>query len=842
MTPPGLVVRRSGRLEPDPTRVVAQLFVAGQENVGGGDSRASGVVARILALDEDEVVGALRELQGRFGHRHRDLEATFARHAERVASRVDPDAELSDERWLLLGATFTHEYSVEAVSLCNPSMVAHPDQSSTPEGSLRFVMSVRCIGEGHRSSIGFRTGTVDADGVVTVDEDPAYLSAGSAHAGLFERSAFHGRLRELGADGEDAAFVLDQMGETFTVHELDERLEMLAAQHDTRRDELATATRLRAIAACSYHTRFSPETTVSERVLMPAMAAESHGMEDARLVRFVEDDGAVTYYATYTAFDGVDVSQQLLRTTDFVSFASSPLVGPAAANKGLALFPRRVRGRFTALSRHDRECNAIASSESLARWDGAVTIQAPERGWDVVQLGNCGSPIETEAGWLVLTHGVGPMRTYSIGALLLDLDDPSRVVSVLPGTAAGPDRGGAGRIRAQRRLLLRRSGARWLPRRALRDRRHRDRLRGRRSARAAGADGPVRPPPPVRVRSILGPRSFDGVVSRLTRSCPDPDPPAKEHHTMPDRSPNHANAKKAAKSLKEKRLDKKTKKAERRVPTGLTPPKPRPVARSWWGSARRRSQRADGRAPPPGSTFGTRWVEGALEEDGQRPSLDRHDAERLPSELALAVEGRDSVRLTLAQRRCVQLRQGHDQILPTRHAPTFAHGRGSRSVGAVRHFCDTTTPPPGDRRRTAALGRGGPGARRARRSVVAGFRHLCSNRAFDAILPCAQRPARDLAVAAVLVIAGYMGRFIGDDHGGSVVPGARTTHPRSVRHTPTRGGGEDHGQAARTRAADRGRRGPRSTSRARASAACSPCWPSTRPEPSVPAGSARCST
>lgn len=431
MISPVLATRAAGRLLPDPSRVVAQLFVAGHEIVGGSESRASGVVGRILALDEADVQHRLDDLLERFGRRHRDLMDTFSRHADRIANRLDPESELSKERWLLLGATFTHEYAIEAASLCNPSMVAHPDQTSAPAGGVRFVMSVRGIGEGHRSSIGFRTGTVTSDGVVAIEKADPFPTLGSVHPGVFDRATFKGRLRTLGKDGESAAFVLDHLAATFTAAELEARLTTLAAQRDTRRNASATAAVLRAIATCSYSSHFAEDTHLSERVLWPAMAAESHGMEDARFVRFVDDDGEETYYATYTAFDGTAVGQQLLQTTDFVSFSSSPLVGPAATNKGLALFPRRIGGRFAALSRHDRETNAVAFSDTLGDWGTAVTFQAPARDWEVIQLGNCGSPIETEAGWLVLTHGVGPMRTYSIGALLLDLDDPTTVVATL---------------------------------------------------------------------------------------------------------------------------------------------------------------------------------------------------------------------------------------------------------------------------------------------------------------------------------------------------------------------------------------------------------------------------
>lgn len=431
MTASDLAFRCGVRLLPDPARVVARLFVAGQELVTGDESRASGVVARVLALDETDVTRHLEALLERFDHRHRDLVATFRQHADRIGNRLDPHVELSDERRLLLGATFTHEYAVEAAAVCNPSLVVHPDQRSAPPLGLRFVMSVRGIGEGHRSNIGFRTGLVTAEGTVTLDEPEPFPTLGSVHPGVFTRDAFHFNLTALGKDDESATYVLDRLGDTFTSDELETQLTVLAAQRDTRRGAPATVALLRTIAARSYTTSFPADTHLSERVLWPAMDAESNGMEDARFVRFVDDDGAVTYYATYTAFDGAGISQQLLETTDFGTFVSSPLVGPAAANKGLALFPRRIGGRFAALSRRDGETNAVAFSDSLDHWGSAVTCEAPDRGWGVIQLGNCGPPIETDDGWLVLTHGVGPMRTYSIGALLLDLDDPTRVVKTL---------------------------------------------------------------------------------------------------------------------------------------------------------------------------------------------------------------------------------------------------------------------------------------------------------------------------------------------------------------------------------------------------------------------------
>ena len=424
----GLAVRTSTHLLPDPARVIARLFVPGQELLAGSESRASGVVERILALDEAEVTAALASVMRRFEQRHRSVPDIFRRHADRIANRIEGNVSLADERRQLLGATFTHEFAIEGAALCNPSIVAHPDQTNIAAGSLRFIMSVRGIGEGHQSSIGFRTGTVDADAVVSLDAPGPYPESGAVLPGPFHRSVFHGKLSELGANGENAAYVLDVLDDEFTEDALDRALARLRSQRDTRRTAGDTSAQLRAIAACAYTIQFPTETEMSERVLWPAMASESHGMEDARFVRFVDDGGACVYYATYTAFDGVAITQQLLETSDFVTFRSSPIAGVAAANKGLALFPRRVGGRFLALSRCDRETNSVASSNDPRRWGGAVSVQCPVEPWETIQLGNCGSPIETSDGWLVLTHGVGPMRTYSIGAVLLDLDDPTVLI------------------------------------------------------------------------------------------------------------------------------------------------------------------------------------------------------------------------------------------------------------------------------------------------------------------------------------------------------------------------------------------------------------------------------
>jgi predicted GH43/DUF377 family glycosyl hydrolase len=437
MTAPVAVTKTGIVLQPDPTRTITRFFVPGREDVGPGDSRAAPVIDRILQLDDHEVDAALADLQVRFTHRHRDLLQIFRDHAAMITSRIDPDNALSTARRLLLGASFTHEYAIEGAALCNPSAVLHPHQDDTGDGA--FIVSVRGIGEGHRSSIGFRTGRVSCSGIVTIDAPGPFPVTTTATPGPHHRAPFHARLGELGDDKENAAYVLDGVSARFHDAELDRRVEGLAGDMVTRRHTAFTIENLRGIGRCSYQLTFPTPGNISERVLWPTAPTERHGMEDARFVRFTDDAGEVIYYATYTAFDGVDVTTQLIETTDFVTFSMSPVAGEAAAGKGLALFPRQINGRYVALSRADRESNAVAFSDDLRCWTTSQQIQTATRWWEILQLGNCGSPIETDQGWLVLTHGVGPMRTYNLGAILLDIDDPLRVLASTPEPIISPD-------------------------------------------------------------------------------------------------------------------------------------------------------------------------------------------------------------------------------------------------------------------------------------------------------------------------------------------------------------------------------------------------------------------
>jgi len=536
----GLARRSEQRLAADPARVITRLFVPGNEGFDHQDSRVAAVLARILALGEDEVRTSLDDILHRFEPRHRGLLSTFTRHADEVADRLEPGIELSAARRLLIGATFTCEYAIEGAALCNPSIVADPDQSGTSPKSLRFVMSARAIGEGHRSSIELRSGVVDGDGRVSVDTPSPFATTGQVGPVVFDAAILRAELRRLDGGTENTDYVLGTLDPSFTTAELEQQLARLERHPATRRNAGRTVQFLHEMVERSYSITFEPGTTLSERVLWPSTRAESHGMEDARFVRFTDHDGTVRYYATYTAYDGAEISQQLLQTTDFHSFTSAPIIGRAAANKGLALFPRRIDGRFAALSRWDRETNAIAFSHDPHCWDEAVDCQVPTETWEVLQLGNCGSPLETEAGWLVLTHGVGPMRTYGIGALLLDLDDPTRVLGRLrePLLTPGPaERDGYVPNVVYSCGALIHAGMLVLP-------------YGISDAGIGLATVPI--------ADLLDALQPESPLKKTSHP--------KEHH-MPDKSPQKPSSKKAGKTLKEKREAKRDKKAP---PAGLS--------------------------------------------------------------------------------------------------------------------------------------------------------------------------------------------------------------------------------------------------------------------------------
>lgn len=426
-----LIRRTAHLLRPDPTRVVSKIFLPGQELVGSERSRSAAVLERVLAMPEAEVVRLLAATMASFGPRHRNLAAMLESRFGLVAHRLDDPGALSPERRQLIGAYFSQEYAIEAAALFNPSMVPHPDQEGLPAGSTRFVMSARGVGEGHISSIEFRTGTIDQDDALVFDPLSGMTMLPQTIPTTYSRAVFAQQYAELGGDQSSARFLLEDLPPLFVRADLDRAVGELRAQRLTRASATKTIERFERIAACNYSITFPVDSALSERVILPTGPSESNGLEDLRLVRFTEPDGGSVYLGTYTAFDGDRVVPQLLRTNDFRTFHITQLSGPAAKNKGMALFPRQVNGQDLALSRWDREDNSLAVSKDLFAWEDLATLQTPHEPWEAVQLGNCGSPIETPLGWLVLTHGVGPMREYSIGAALLDLDDPRKVLGRL---------------------------------------------------------------------------------------------------------------------------------------------------------------------------------------------------------------------------------------------------------------------------------------------------------------------------------------------------------------------------------------------------------------------------
>ena len=363
--------RQNLHLRPDPARVVVRPFKPATEprDLNPTDkTRANHIVGRVLALEPGAAARQLTEVLENFEGRHRNLLEIFETRAAEMEEALEPHAVLNKTQRCLIGAYFLHEYSFEASALFNPSIVRHPDQSGAPQDGCRFILSLRAVGEGHISSLTFRSGTIGADGSVAVDPAARLASVPKVAS------------RTSKANGD----VVDVI--------------------------------------------FRPDDDLSECVIFPVTDAQSNGIEDARFVQF--DDGERTmFYATYTAYSGRAIRSELLATTDFRSFRMTPLAGSAARNKGMALFPRKIDGRYAMIARQDNENLYLIFSDDLYTWEGGRSILQPEHPWEFVQIGSCGSPIELDDCWLLLTHGVGPVRKYSIGAVLLDKNDPSKVLA-----------------------------------------------------------------------------------------------------------------------------------------------------------------------------------------------------------------------------------------------------------------------------------------------------------------------------------------------------------------------------------------------------------------------------
>jgi predicted GH43/DUF377 family glycosyl hydrolase len=414
-------------LHPDPARVFARLFLPGEE-LASGHSRASQVVSRVMSLAEDEVERLADGLLRDFGDRHHDYATLLRRHASIVSAHIEQTSELTTARTLLLGASFTAEYATEGAALCNPSAVLHPDQSGLSPGQARIALSVRGIGEGHISSIGFCSAVVGPGTQWAFEPRRLPLAVAVTTPARWHPAHLHAVLADHGHPDELAEAVLHALPAEFEGTDLERALAGVHPDLLTRSGSAATIDLLRKAVSSAYTASFAADTELGQRVLAPSADEESNGMEDARFTRFIDDAGVAQYRATYTAYDGRRIAPRLLVSSDLRVFRAHRLAGTAARNKGMALFPRTVGGQHLALCRSDGERTSLASSADGYLWSRPVVIQEPSQPWQILQVGNCGPPIETERGWLVLTHGVGPMRVYVIGALLLDLDDPARVL------------------------------------------------------------------------------------------------------------------------------------------------------------------------------------------------------------------------------------------------------------------------------------------------------------------------------------------------------------------------------------------------------------------------------
>lgn len=415
-------------LRSDDRRVIARPFILGA-------NRVRSLFARLEHIPEEQVEPLLREVEHAYADRHPKLAFVFLEHYESGAAMVGWTGHWSTGRRLLAGAYLTMEYSIDSAALFNPSIVLHPDQSGVEPGGVRFVMSLRATGEGHVSSIVFREGTIHADQRVEVDPIPPRLHRSRiAPDRRYLKPLFTRKLREMGISMNGVAQrVLDKLAERFTLVDLNRAVDEIRNGNGHGLEGQAQE-HLRTIlwlGQSNFHIELAPDSTLQELVIFPMSEEQSNGLEDVRLTRFVDDDGSVIYHGTYTAYNGVRTLPMLLHTSDFKRIEFASLNGSAALNKGMALFPRKINGLYVMCSRIDGENLFIAKSDSVHFWETAEKLIAPRHPWELFQIGNCGAPIETEHGWILLTHGVGPMRTYAIGAMLLDLDDPCKILGHL---------------------------------------------------------------------------------------------------------------------------------------------------------------------------------------------------------------------------------------------------------------------------------------------------------------------------------------------------------------------------------------------------------------------------
>ena len=461
------VTRKKFTFSPDPSRVIARFLYV-------NDERSADIIRKVLAMPGKEVNIAMSQLLRGYSRRHRNISKIFEKHFAKLAPIFDNievnEEDLSASQKALIGSYFTMEYSIESAAFFNPSVVESPDQSETRSEEKRVIFSFRATGEGHISSVVFRSGILDKNSNLTLEPVGRMLAeADVIKRNVYDKKAFEAKLLELHDQGNvispaildkhdekpdqgniippviidkidkkqdrrkeiSPAFIMDKLGSSFTYGELMKNLEAARKDPKLTEDHVKIMNRMMWLASSHYEISFSIDSAISERVIFPISATEQRGIEDARFVKFTDDDGEVTYYATYTAYDGMAIMPKLISTKDFYDFKILPINGEIAQNKGMALFPRKIKGKYAMLCRIDGVNNYIAYSDSINIWREAKIIQQPIYPWELVQIGNAGSPIETEDGWLVITHAVGSMREYTLGASLYEIDNPEKEIGRL---------------------------------------------------------------------------------------------------------------------------------------------------------------------------------------------------------------------------------------------------------------------------------------------------------------------------------------------------------------------------------------------------------------------------
>jgi beta-1,2-mannobiose phosphorylase / 1,2-beta-oligomannan phosphorylase len=425
------VKRKDTKFLPDASRVIARFFYL-------SDGRSKDIIRNVLAMTDSEVTIALSQVLRSYSMRHRNISMIFERHFNKLSYLfddigIDPNS-IDHSLKALIGSYFTIEYSIEAAAFFNPSVVEDPDKSELGPDEKRLIFSFRATGEGHISSIVFRSAIIDKNCNLMVEPAGRMLAeADRISKHVYNKKSFIKKLDEMCEffNKLSPMFVLEKLDESFTYDELKRALEETRKTHQLSPKKELIMSQVMWLAQSHYEIEFSIDSAISERVIFPISDTEKNGIEDARFVKFTDENSDVIYYATYTAYDGISVLPKLLATKDFYHFKGLPMHGELAQNKGMALFPRKINGKYAILCRTDGVNVYLAYSENINIWREAKLILKPRYPWEFVQMGNNGSPIETEEGWLILTHGVGPMREYVLGASLLDLDDPEKEIGRL---------------------------------------------------------------------------------------------------------------------------------------------------------------------------------------------------------------------------------------------------------------------------------------------------------------------------------------------------------------------------------------------------------------------------